>query len=76
MNFPAVRPRRLRRTAALRALVAEHRLHPSELVQPLFVREGIEEPRPIPAMPGQLQHTRESLRKAAATAAQAGWAES
>ncbi|WP_040840572.1 porphobilinogen synthase [Nocardia brevicatena] len=72
MSFPADRPRRLRRTAALRALVAENRLHPSDLVQPLFVREGIEEPRPIPAMPGQVQHTRESLRKAAAAAAQAG----
>ncbi|MER7453055.1 porphobilinogen synthase [Nocardia beijingensis] len=72
MNFPVVRPRRLRRTAALRRLVAENRLHPSDLVQPLFVREGITEPRPIPAMPGQIQHTRESLRKAAATAVQAG----
>ncbi|MEV4233611.1 MULTISPECIES: porphobilinogen synthase [unclassified Nocardia] len=72
MSFPTDRPRRLRRTAALRALVAEHRLHPSDLVQPMFVREGIDEPRPIPAMPGQVQHTRESLRKAAAAAAQAG----
>ncbi|MEU2038478.1 porphobilinogen synthase [Nocardia niwae] len=72
MSFPVVRPRRLRRTAALRKLVAENRLHPSDLVQPLFVREGITEPRPIPAMPGQLQHTRDSLRKAAATAVQAG----
>ncbi|MBB5084563.1 porphobilinogen synthase [Nonomuraea endophytica] len=72
MSYPSDRPRRLRRTAALRALVAETRLHPSDLVQPLFVREGIEEPRPIPSMPGQVQHTRESLRKAAAAAAQAG----
>ncbi|MBF6170407.1 porphobilinogen synthase [Nocardia blacklockiae] len=72
MSFPADRPRRLRRTTGLRALVAEHRLHPSDLVQPLFVREGIDEPRPIPAMPGQVQHTRESARKAAAAAAQAG----
>ncbi|MEV4892680.1 porphobilinogen synthase, partial [Nonomuraea sp. NPDC055795] len=46
MSYPSDRPRRLRRTAALRALVAETRLHPSDLVQPLFVREGIEEPRP------------------------------
>ncbi|MEU0567843.1 porphobilinogen synthase [Nonomuraea sp. NPDC005983] len=72
MSFPVDRPRRLRRTPALRGLVAETRLHPAELVQPLFVREGIKEPRPITCMPGQVQHTRDSLRKAAAAAAQAG----
>ena len=58
--------RRLRRTPALRRLVAEHRLHPADLVAPLFVREGIDEPRPIVSMPGQFQHTRRSLRAEAA----------
>ncbi len=59
--FPAGRPRRLRRTPALRRLVAETRLHPAELVLPVFVREGAEAPVPISAMPGVLQHTLDSL---------------
>ncbi len=63
MSFPARRLRRLRRTPALRRLVAETRLSPDDLVAPLFVRDGIEEPVPIPSMPGVVQHTRESLRK-------------
>jgi porphobilinogen synthase len=67
-----VRPRRLRRTAALRRLAAETRLSPSELVLPLFVKEGISAPVPIPSMPGVVQHTRDSLRKAAAEAASEG----
>ena len=54
--------RRLRRTPALRRLVVEHRLHPGDFIAPLFVREGIDEPRPIVSMPGQFQHTRSSLR--------------
>ncbi|MYK74247.1 MAG: porphobilinogen synthase [Acidimicrobiaceae bacterium] len=54
--------RRLRRTPALRRLVAEHRLHPADFIAPLFVREGIDEPQPIVSMPGQFQHTRQSLR--------------
>ena len=54
--------RRLRRTPALRRLVAEHRLHPGDFIAPLFVREGIDEPQPIVSMPGQFQHTRSSLR--------------
>ena len=54
--------RRLRRTPALRRLVAEHRLHPADFIAPLFVREGIDEPQPIVSMPGQFQHTRSSLR--------------
>ena len=54
--------RRLRRTPALRRLVAEHRLNPADFIAPLFVREGINEPRPIVSMPGQFQHTRSSLR--------------
>jgi porphobilinogen synthase len=71
-QFPVVRPRRLRRTPALRRLVAETHLHPSDLVLPLFVKEGIAEPRPIASMPGVVQHTRESLRKAAHEAVEAG----
>ena len=63
MTFPARRPRRLRRTPALRRLVAEAQLQVDDLVAPLFVREGIDEPQPIPSLPGVVQHTRESLRK-------------
>ena len=63
MAFPARRMRRLRRTPALRRLVAETRLSVDDLVAPLFLREGIDGPRPIPSMPGVVQHTRESLRK-------------
>jgi porphobilinogen synthase len=63
MSFPARRLRRLRRTPALRRLVAEARLSVDDLVAPLFVRDGIAEPAPIPSMPGVVQHTRESLRK-------------
>ncbi|MDQ1540657.1 MAG: porphobilinogen synthase [Actinomycetota bacterium] len=63
-----VRPRRLRRTPALRRLVAQTRLSASDLVLPLFVKEGISEPAPILSMPGVVQHTRDSLRKAAAEA--------
>jgi porphobilinogen synthase len=71
-GYPAARPRRLRRTPALRALVAETSLRPAELVLPVFVKEGISEPRPVASMPGVVQHTRDSLRKAAAEAAAAG----
>jgi porphobilinogen synthase len=70
--FPTGRPRRLRRTAALRDLVAQTRLHPRELVLPMFVKEGLSEPSAIASMPGVVQHSRESLRKAAVEAAQAG----
>jgi porphobilinogen synthase len=70
--FSTGRPRRLRRTAALRDLVAQTRLHPRELVLPMFVKEGLDAPAPIPSMPGVVQHSRESLRKAAAEAVQAG----
>jgi porphobilinogen synthase len=72
MSYPIVRPRRLRRTPALRRLVEETRLAPAELVLPMFVREGLREPRAIATMPGVVQHSRESLRKAAAEAVQAG----
>ncbi|MGH3329006.1 MAG: porphobilinogen synthase [Streptomycetales bacterium] len=71
-GFPAVRPRRLRRSSAVRRLVAETRLHPANLVLPMFFKEGITEPQPVLSMPGVLQHTRDSLRKAAHEAAQAG----
>jgi porphobilinogen synthase len=60
--FPASRPRRLRRTPALRALVAETALTPDRLVAPLFVKAGIDEPQPVPSMPGVVQHTPESVR--------------
>ena len=69
---PVVRPRRLRRTAALRALVAETSLRPGQLVMPLFVREGIAVPQPISSMPGVVQHTRETLKGAVHEAAQLG----
>ncbi|HRV69643.1 MAG TPA: porphobilinogen synthase [Marmoricola sp.] len=72
MAFPQTRPRRLRRTPALRALVAETTLRPQQLVLPVFVREGISAPAPISSMPGVVQHTRDSLRQAAVEAAQAG----
>ncbi|WP_031169604.1 porphobilinogen synthase [Streptosporangium roseum] len=71
-QFPVARPRRLRRTAAMRRMVSGTRLHPAELVLPLFVKEGIGEPNPIGSMPGVFQHTRDSLRKAAHEAAEAG----
>jgi porphobilinogen synthase len=63
VSFPERRPRRLRRTAALRRLVAEHTLAVDDLVAPLFVKEGIREPEPVASMPGVVQHTQESLRK-------------
>jgi porphobilinogen synthase len=66
------RPRRWRRTPALRRLVRETRIHPANLVLPLFVKEGIDDPAPIKSMPGVVQHTRDSLRRAADEAVQAG----
>jgi porphobilinogen synthase len=70
--FPTHRPRRLRTTAAVRRLVSETTVRPRQLVLPMFVREGLTEPVPIESMPGVLQHTRDSLRKAAVEAVQAG----
>ena len=72
MAFPVDRPRRLRRTPALRRLVAQTRLDPADLVLPLFVKEGLSEPVAVGAMPGVWQHTRDSLRKAADEAVEAG----
>jgi porphobilinogen synthase len=69
---PGIRPRRLRTTSGLRALVAETTLAPQQLVLPLFVREGAQEPREISSMPGVLQHSRDSLLAAAGEAAELG----
>jgi porphobilinogen synthase len=69
---PVIRPRRLRSTAGLRDLVTETRVAPAQLVLPAFVREGATEPHPIASMPGVVQHSRDSLRKAAAEAAELG----
>jgi len=63
VTFPARRLRRLRRTPALRRLVAETTVTPSDLIAPLFVREDATEPRAITSLPGVVQHTQESLRK-------------
>lgn len=63
MSFPARRLRRLRRTPALRRLIAETNVTVDDLIAPLFVREGISEPQPIASLPGVVQHTRESLRQ-------------
>ena len=63
MTFPENRMRRLRRTPAMRRLVAETRLSVDDLVAPLFVRDGIDEPQPIASLPGVVQHTRDSLVK-------------
>ncbi len=71
-SFPGARPRRLRTTPAMRRMVAETRLHPADLILPAFVREGATEPVPIASMPGVVQHTRDTLRKAAVEAVSAG----
>ncbi len=72
MPYPAERPRRLRSSAPMRRLVASTRLAPADLVLPLFVKEGMADPVPVAAMPGVVQHTRDSLRKAATQAVEAG----
>ena len=72
MAFPTNRPRRLRKTAALRRLLEQTRLHPADFVLPLFVKEGISDPQDVASMPGVKQHTLDSLRKAAAEAVAAG----
>ena len=59
--FPASRPRRLRRNAGLRRLVSETTLTPADFIAPLFVKEGITDPLPVPSMPGVMQHTVESM---------------
>ncbi|MFL5767832.1 MAG: porphobilinogen synthase [Actinomycetota bacterium] len=72
MSFPQSRPRRMRRTDALRSLSRDTELAPHHLIAPLFVKEGVSEPVPISSMPGQYQHTLESLRKEAAETASRG----
>jgi porphobilinogen synthase len=72
MSFPDVRPRRLRRSPAMRRLVEETRLAPAEMILPLFLKEGLTEPREISSLPGVMQHSRDSLRKAAHEAVSAG----
>ena len=71
-GFPSVRPRRLRQSPAMRRLVAEVRVAPADLVLPLFIKEGLTEPHPISSLPGVVQHSRDSLRRAAAEAVAAG----
>jgi porphobilinogen synthase len=68
----SVRPRRLRGTPAMRRLVAETRLHPADLVLPMFVKEGLDAPVELQSMPGVHQHTLDSLVKAAREAVDAG----
>jgi porphobilinogen synthase len=72
MGFPDSRPRRLRSAPAIRRLVAETTVRPHQLVLPMFVAEGLSEPTPISSMPGVVQHSRDSLRKAASEAVAAG----
>ncbi len=71
-GYPISRPRRLRSTPALRRLVADVSVRPSDLILPMFVREGITDPSPIGSMPGVVQHSQESLIKAAHEAVEAG----
>jgi porphobilinogen synthase len=71
-EFPTARPRRLRRSAAMRDLVAEAGVRVDDLIAPLFVREGIDAPQEIVSLPGVVQHTRESLRKEVAELAGLG----
>ncbi|WP_344792251.1 porphobilinogen synthase [Gryllotalpicola daejeonensis] len=72
MLHPRVRPRRLRSTAAMRRLVAETRLHPAELILPMFIREGAIQAQPIASMPGVVQHSLDSFKAALHEAAEAG----
>ena len=60
MSFPQQRLRRLRRTPAMRRIVAETTLSASDLIAPIFVREGIDSPQEITSLPGVMQHTLES----------------
>lgn len=70
--FPTERPRRLRRTPAIRRLVAETTLTPTDLVAPLFIAEGLSEPRPILSLPGHYQHTLASLHEEVRALTKAG----
>lgn len=72
MSLITRRPRRLRLTPAIRRLVAETRVHPSQLVLPAFVADGLDTPRPISSLPGVMQHTLDSVRAEAVRAVEAG----
>ena len=72
MPFPLDRPRRLRRTAALRRLVRETRLRPEDLIHPAFVREDVDDPVEIPTMPGQQQESHDSLLRSIGDAVDVG----
>src|SRR5258707_13355145 len=72
MTFPTTRPRRLRSRPALRRLARETRIAPEDLIYPLFVRDAIDEPRPIEAMPGHHQHTIDSVTREAEAAIKVG----
>jgi len=72
MTHPYERPRRLRSTPAMRRLVRESHLSPSQFVLPAFLREGLATPLEINGMPGVMQHSRDSLKRAAAEAVAAG----
>ena len=71
-SFPDHRPRRLRRTAGLRRAFAETLVTPSDLIAPLFIKEGIDDAAPIASMPGHYQHTLDSVRKEARELAERG----
>lgn len=71
-NFPTIRPRRLRENPAIRELVRETRVHPANLVMPLFVRSGKKERRPIAAMPGILQFSPDEAVRECEAIAKAG----
>lgn len=71
-TFPVRRPRRLRQNAAMRELVAQVRLHPSDFILPMFIADGISDKREIPSMPGVYQHTVDTLKAAAHEALEAG----
>lgn len=72
MSLITRRPRRLRLTPAIRRLVSETRVHPSQLVLPAFVADGLDAPRPISSLPGVVQHTLDSIRSEAVRAVEAG----
>ncbi|MBG0739503.1 porphobilinogen synthase [Paeniglutamicibacter antarcticus] len=72
MSFPQHRPRRLRATNALRRMTSEYRLAPAELILPAFIREGLSGPLAISSMPGVVQHSTESLKRAAVQAVESG----
>ncbi|RZU61037.1 porphobilinogen synthase [Zhihengliuella halotolerans] len=72
MSFPANRPRRMRTSPAMRRLTAETTLAPAQLILPAFVREGLTHPNPIQSMPGVVQHTPDTLKRAAAEAVELG----